>query len=55
MDPGLRSARGAGGHAEVEAFICGCDGWDEQRGDVCALRPGLPHSEKGQLPPEGLR
>lgn len=54
LDPGLCSARGAGGHAEVEAGVGSRDGWDEQRGDVCALGPGLPHSKKGQLP-EGAR
>lgn len=55
MDPGLRSARRAGGHTEVEAGVSSCDGRDEQCGDVCVLRPGLPHSEKGELPPEGPR
>lgn len=50
LDPGLRSACRAGGHAEVEAGVSRRDGRDEQCGDVCALGPGLPHSEKGQLP-----
>lgn len=54
LDPGLRGACGAAGHAEVEAGVGSCDGRDEQRGDVCALGPGLPHGGKGQ-PPEGAR
>lgn len=46
MDSGLGSACGAGGHAEVEAGISSRDGWDEQCGDVCALRPGLPRMRR---------
>lgn len=55
LDPGLRSTCRAAGHTEVEAGVGSCDGRDEQCGDVCVLRPGLPHSEKGELPPEGPR
>lgn len=47
LNPGLGSARGAGGHTEVEAGVGSRDGRDEQCGDVCALCAGLPHGEKG--------